>query len=90
MIRNLRSDRSSLGHFASLESFDAHPDPFGATVLGHDFHFLNIRLELALVHFGNVGADTAAFLTLSLAVDDASCGGSFTRDLTYSGHDEIR
>ena len=78
---------SGLLHEAGLDGLDRDPHALGAAVGELDLDPLQVRAEQAGRHAGDVRADAAALLGLTLAVDDRALDGTATGDCTDSGHD---
>lgn len=72
---------------SGLDRFDAYPHSLN--LAGGEAHLdtLDIWAEFACRGFGDVRTDAAALLGLSLAVNFAARGGSFTGNCTNFSHD---
>jgi len=72
---------------AGLDGLDRNPHALRAAVGELDLDPLQVRTELAGSQAGNVRADAAALLGLTLTVDDLAHGRAFSGDCANSCHD---
>ena len=71
---------------SGLDGLDRNEDTLGAAVGGPDADLLQVRAELTGGDRGDVRANAAAFLRLTLAVNDGSHSGTFAGDCADSSH----
>ena len=71
-----------------LDGFDADPEALHLTGGEAYFNALQVGAELAFRRFRYVHTNAAAFLALTLAVDDAACGRTLACDCANSCHVE--
>ena len=72
---------------AGFDGLDGDEQALGAAVGELHADALKVGAELALRDAGHVRADAAAFLRLTLAIDDRALDGTATGDCTDSSHD---
>ena len=72
---------------AGLDGLDRDPHALRAAIGEFDLDPLQVRTELAGSQAGNVRADAAALLGLTLTVDDLAHGRAFSGDCANSCHD---